>query len=99
MTQIIRLASEKAARDSQQAKRVGEDLMEKCAATIETMGEGIAGYALVVWSRNGDMRTVYDASHGPVGPALVPTLAADALNRHVAVMLARSGETDDTDSS
>jgi hypothetical protein len=97
MTHLIRLASEKAARDRQQANRVRDGLLETCAATVDAMGEGIAGYALVVWNKTGDMRTAYDASHGPVGPALVPTLAADALNRHVAVMLARSSETDDTD--
>jgi hypothetical protein len=35
------------------------------------------------------MRTAYNTTQGPIGPALIPTLVADALNRHVAVMLAR----------
>lgn len=52
------------------------------------VGSGIAGFALVVWDERGDMRTAYDATRGPIGPALVPTLVSDALNRHVAVKLA-----------
>jgi hypothetical protein len=44
------------------------------------------------------MRSAYNAAQGPIGPALIPTLVADALNRHVAVMLARN-ESDDTDAS
>ncbi len=98
MTHLIKLASERDRRDSEQAKVVRDDLLEKCAAAVDAMGADIAGYALVVWNKTGDMRTAYDASQGPIGPALVPTLAADALNRHVAVVLAKTGNTDDTDS-
>jgi hypothetical protein len=36
------------------------------------------------------MRSAYDAAHGPIRAPLVPTFVADALDRHVAVMLARS---------
>ncbi|MBS0233502.1 MAG: hypothetical protein JSR99_08440 [Proteobacteria bacterium] len=97
MTHLIKLASERTRRDNEQAKVVRDDLLEKCAAAVDAMGTDIAGYALVVWNKTGDMRTAYDASQGPVGPALVPTLAADALNRHVAVMLAKTANTDETD--
>jgi hypothetical protein len=34
------------------------------------------------------MRSAYDAARGPIRAPLVPTLVADALNRHVAAMLA-----------
>jgi hypothetical protein len=34
------------------------------------------------------LKLAYDAAHGPIRAPLVPTLVADALNRHVAVMLA-----------
>lgn len=99
MPHLVKLASEKAARAEQQTKLLRDDLLAKCAAAVDTMDDGIAGYALVVWDKSGAMRTAYDASHGPIGTALGPTLAADALNRHVAVMLAKTDEIDDTDAS
>jgi hypothetical protein len=99
MTHLIKLASKKAKRDSDEAKLVRDDLLETCAAAANSMGDGLAGYALVVWDKTGGMRTSYNAAQGPVSPALVPTLAADALNRHVAVMLARHDAPDDTEAS
>ncbi len=99
MAHLIRLAAEKAARAERNAELLREDLFEKCTASVRDLGDDIAGYALVVWSKTGDMRTAYNAAQGPIGPALVPTLAADALNRHVAVMLARKEEADDADAS
>lgn len=98
MPHLIKLASEKAVRAERAARLLREDLLAKCAAAIDDMGDDVAGYALVVWTKNGEMRTAYDAAQGPIGPALVPTLAADALNRHVAVMLARVDEADESDS-
>jgi hypothetical protein len=98
MSNLIKLATEKAARDGRDAELLREDLFEKCTATVDGLGDGIAGYALIVWGKDGDMRTAYSAAQGPIGPALVPTLAADALNRHVAVMLARD-ENDDAGAS
>jgi hypothetical protein len=96
MPQVIDLESEKAMRAAQESELLRKDIISKCAATIEAMGGDVAGFALIVWNGSGEMRTVYDASKGPVGPALLPTLASDALNRHVAVMLARDADMDDT---
>jgi hypothetical protein len=70
------------------AKTVRAKLFEKCRAGAEHAGVDIAGFALVVWDRHGDLWSSYDARIGMIGPALVPTLAHDSLNRHVAVMLA-----------
>jgi hypothetical protein len=52
------------------------------------MEDDIAGFALVVWDSEGDLQSSYDTTRGPIRPPLVPTLASDALNRHVAVVLA-----------
>jgi len=65
-----------------------QDLFSRCRATADQMGNDIAGFAIVVWDQNGEMRTSYNTARGPIGPALVPTLVSDALNRHVAVKLA-----------
>jgi hypothetical protein len=55
---------------------------------VDQLGDEISGFAIVVWDKKGDLRSAYDATRGPIGPALVPTLVSDALNRHVAVKLA-----------
>jgi hypothetical protein len=99
MAHLIQLTTEKTARAERDAELLREDLFEKCTAAVHDLGDDISGYALIVWSKNGDMRTAYNAARGPIGPALVPTLAADALNRHVAVMLAREDESDDAGTS
>lgn len=92
--QRVRLAGKEA-----EAKRVRKELFAACSRAAEQLGDEIAGYAVVVWGKDGEMRTAYDAQSGPIRAPLVPTLASDALNRHVAVMLAaeyiaeRDGET------
>jgi hypothetical protein len=70
------------------ARMIRADLFARCRAAIDQMGDEVIGFALVVWDREGDLRSSYNATRGPIGPALLPTLVADALNRHVAVMLA-----------
>lgn len=65
-----------------------QSLFERCRAAADQLGDNISGFALVVWDNQGDLRSAYDATRGPIGPALVPTLVSDALNRHVAVKLA-----------
>jgi hypothetical protein len=99
MPHLINLNKEKALRAEREAKLLREDFLAKCTAAIQEMGDDVAGFALVVWNGSGELRTAYDASKGPIGPALLPTLASDALNRHVAVMLARDDEADDADLS
>lgn len=69
-------------------------MFQRCRAAMDQMGDNIAGFAIVVWDCQGDMRTAYDATRGLIGPALVPTLVSDALNRHVAVKLAEERLTD-----
>lgn len=99
MTDLVSLDVERALRAEREAELARVDLMEKCEAAVDAVGNDVAGFALIVWNRNGEMRTVYDASKGPIGPALLPTLASDALNRHVAVMLAKEEASEDSNSS
>ena len=94
MSKLVKLATEKAARSERDAELLREDLFEKCTGAVTALGDDVAGYALIIWGKDGAMRTAYNAAQGPIGPALVPTLAADALNRHVAVMLAKKDDSD-----
>jgi hypothetical protein len=89
MSVPIKLAVERKARAARDAKHLREELFESCRDAVEDLDEDLFGFALVVWDKDGAMRTAYHAAQGPIGPALVPTLVADALNRHVAVMLAK----------
>lgn len=70
------------------AAGVRRNLFDSCRKGIEEAGDDLAGYALVTWTRSGDMHSAYDARHGPIRDALVPTLVADAMNRHLAVVVA-----------
>lgn len=90
---VIDLVSERQQRTAQDAAELREEFIEKCRCSVADL-DRIAGYALVVWDPRGDMRSMYSAVEGPIGPALIPTLVADALNCHVAVLLARVDETD-----
>jgi|SRR5579864_2549468 len=88
MAPVTPLALVAASRRKDEARGVRASLFKRCRAAIDQMGDDIAGFALVVWDREGDLRSSYDTNYGPIRPALVPTLVADSLNRHVAVMLA-----------
>jgi hypothetical protein len=88
MTKPVQLSE---ARDEQRraaGRDMRQSLFERCRAAADQLGDNISGFALVVWDNQGDLRSAYDATRGPIGPALVPTLVSDALNRHVAVKLA-----------
>ncbi|WP_024275839.1 hypothetical protein [Hyphomicrobium sp. 802] len=99
MTDLVDLDAERLLRAERDAELARAELLAKCEAAIEAVGNDVAGFALIVWNGNGEMRTVYDASKGPIGAALLPTLASDALNRHVAVMLAKDDAADDSSTS
>jgi len=75
-------------RRREEGRDMRQALFRRCRAAVDQMGDDIAGFAIVVWDRQGDLRSAYDTTRGPIGPALVPTLVSDALNRHVAVKLA-----------
>lgn len=84
----LRLAHE--SRQNEEAKDVRKALFGQCREILAQLGEDVAGFALVVWNRDGELRTGYDTGYGPIRPPLVPTLAGDALNRHVTLDMAPS---------
>jgi hypothetical protein len=83
-------------RRAEQARQLRSTLFQHARVATAQMGEGIGGFALVVWDREGNLRSAYDTSHGPIRAPLLPRLVADALNRHVAVMIAASRDAEDT---
>ena len=93
--QITRLSDVADAAKAAEARALRAALFGRCRAAIDQVGDEIAGFALVVWDAQGNLRSAYDAERGPIAPALVPTLVADALNRHVAVMIAAARREED----
>lgn len=51
-------------------------------------GRGLAGYALVSWGMDGHVQTAMMCNGGVIGDGLVATLAGNALNVHMASVVA-----------
>jgi hypothetical protein len=62
-------------------------LFEACA-DISSDLQNITGYAIVAWNDGGEIRSAIYSGGGPIGLGMIPTLAHDALNRHVALEMA-----------
>jgi hypothetical protein len=67
-----------------EAQRLRAHLFEDCRALVEQLGGDVSGYALVAWTPEGELRSVYHTGRGPIRPAIIPVLVQDALSRHVA---------------
>jgi hypothetical protein len=69
---------------ARKAKRLRAHLFEDCRTLVEQLGGDVSGYALVAWTPEGELRSVYHTGRGPIRPAIIPVLVQDALSRHVA---------------
>jgi hypothetical protein len=83
--QLSEIVSERKRADAKNSRR---SLFEACKTVTNDLGDDISGYAIVVWGKDGELRSADDAGAGPIKPALIPTLAGDALIRHVALDMA-----------
>ena len=92
---ILREVAEKA-RNSE-AKRFRSKLFEDCRALVEDLEGDVSGYALVAWTPQGELRSVYHTGKGPIRPAIIPVLVQDTLSRHVAQDMAASIRISDSD--
>ncbi len=93
---VLREVAEKA--KQLEAKRLRSNLFEDCRTLVEELEGDVSGYALVAWSPEGELRTVYHTGRGPIRPAIIPVLVQDALSRHVAQDMAAPGRLSDSDS-
>lgn len=67
------------------AKLSRRSLFDACRSVMGDLGDDFSGFAIVVWGKDGELRSAYDPGTGPIRTALIPTLAGDALNRHVSL--------------
>jgi hypothetical protein len=75
-------------RRQDEARQFRARLFAQCRKIVDELGDDASGFAMVVWDRCGELRSAYDTGQGPLRPAIIPTLAGDALNRHVALDMA-----------
>jgi hypothetical protein len=73
-----------------EAKRVRSALFEDCRSLVTELEGDVSGYAVVAWTPQGELRSVYCTGKGPLRPAIIPVLVQDALSRHVAQDMAGS---------
>jgi len=86
------LAAEREKREAEGAEQFGAEMIDSCRKALGELEGNAVGFALIVWGKTGDLHTVYRADEGPIGPALLPTLMSDALNRHIAIEIANVGK-------
>ncbi len=92
---VLKEVAEQARRS--EAKRLRTHLFEDCRALVEELGGDVSGYAIVAWTPEGELRSVYHTGRGPIRPAIIPVLAQDALSRHVAQDMAAPSRLIDSD--
>jgi hypothetical protein len=92
---ILQEVAEKARRS--EAKRLRSNLFEDCRALVDDLEGDVSGYALVAWTPQGELRSVYHTGRGPIRPAVIPVLVQDALSRHVAKDMATPARISDGD--
>lgn len=94
MTFLAVVANERRKNEARQSRA---RLFAQCRQIVDELGDDVSGFALVVWDRNGELRSAYDTGQGPLRPGLIPTLVGDALNRHVTLDMTPSVRVGNTD--
>lgn len=92
MTEPVNLSIVRAERQMAQTKRhareMRSDLFKAARGMLRQAGDDIAGYALIVWDKDGDTGSKYKRIGGPIGRRAIPLHAANVLNQHVAADMA-----------
>jgi hypothetical protein len=80
-----------------EAKRFRSHIFEDCRRLVHELGGDVSGYALVAWTIEGELRSIYHTGRGLIRPAIIPVLVHDALNRQVAQDIAAPSRIIDSD--
>lgn len=71
-------------RDIKIARGVQRSLFDTARYVKREWGDGLRGYSLIAWDKEGGIITAIKVEPSFISRQLVPTLTADALNRHLA---------------
>jgi stalled ribosome alternative rescue factor ArfA len=92
---VLKEVSEQVRRSK--AKRLRSHLFEDCRMLVDELDGDVSGYALVAWTTEGELRSIYHTGRGLIRPAIIPALVHDALNRQVAQDIAAPSHIIDSD--
>lgn len=81
---------------SERADAIASIMNEAVALVLSEFGIDLAGFALVAWDMQGEVKSVYMAQHGVVGRCIMPAHVHDALQRHVTVELIEENKTSES---
>jgi len=70
--------------DAERAAQVARSMRRQVQRAVRNQGRALAGFALVTWTMDGDVRTAVLCAGGLVADPLVATVAQNALNVHQA---------------
>lgn len=64
------------------------DMHAAVRSVCADFGDGISGYALVTWTRKGEVTSLVNQGYGPFGWGRLPEIYRDAINRHISIVVA-----------
>ncbi len=87
MPRPVKLSVIRNERQRESAKDVRRELYRRMGEIVNDAGDNLAGYAVVVWDKNGSNWSNLQGG-GPIRTRMAPSFVSDALNQHVACDLA-----------
>lgn len=91
MARPVKLATVRSEKRHSEAKAMRSEMYHHIGSAVRDAGDDIAGYALVIWDREGYNWSSL-RSGGPVKSRLVSAFVGDALNQHVTCDLVAQDE-------
>lgn len=82
MPRPVKLSVIRNERERGNAKRLRREMYGHIGNCVREMGDSIAGYAVVMWDKDGYNYSTLRAG-GPIKSRLLPTFVNDALTQHV----------------
>ena len=51
-----------------EARDIRAALFAQCRSLLSELGDDVSGFALVAWTRQGELRSAFDTGYGPLRP-------------------------------
>ena len=94
---VVKLSVIRNKRVKANVRMVRDAMIQSAKDSVDKLGDDLAGYALVAWSKtDGEPYVSYSTDMGPVGPALISAFVANALTERV-ILSSIVGDDDDED--
>jgi hypothetical protein len=90
---VVRLSVVRNERKAAEVKHMRRDMHTAVRSTCRALGDDLSGYALVSWTRGGEVHTNINEGYGPFGWGSLPGQCHDAINRHIAIVIANPDAT------